>query len=240
MDEEAKQLAKVSAQLADPARAAMVLRLMDGSSRPTGDLMLAANLSSSSASTHLSKLVRSRILKVAKEGRHKHYRITTAAVAHAVEALQIIASPVAAFQFAARSPLNPFAFARTCYDHLAGKLGVAVATALQKEGILRVSGKNYEATESGSEWLAELGIDGKGLLSERRMFAPQCLDFTERHSHISGALGAALLQRMIELDWIRKTRVPRAVRLTEKGKTELSRRLRLVFTESQNVGHNHA
>src|SRR5215469_2811525 len=184
MDEEAQKLADVSAHLADPARAAMILRLMDGSSRATGELMLAANVSPSSASTHLAKLVHARLLKVTKEGRHKYYRIATAAVARAVEALETIASPRAAFQVAVRSRWNPFAFARTCYDHLAGKIGVQLAVALQKEGLLCVCGKNYQATKKGLRWLADLGIDRESLLSQRRRFAPQCLDFTERHHHI--------------------------------------------------------
>lgn len=235
MDEEAQHLADISANLADPARAAMVLTLMDGSSRPTGDLMIAANLSPSSASMHLAQLVRARLLKVTKEGRNKYYRIATAAVAHAVEALETIASPTAAFRVAARSRFNPFALARTCFDHLAGKTGVQLATALQKEGLLRASGKNYEVTEKGSYWLTDIGINWQELLGGRRMFAPQCLDFTERHHHIAGALGAALLERMIQLDWIRRTRVPRAVRVTETGRAELNKRLRLIFTEGQDV-----
>ncbi len=235
MDEEAKRLADVSAHLADPARAAMILKLMDGSSRATGELMLEANVSSSSASIHLAKLVRARLLKVTKEGRHKYYRITTAAVAHAVEALDTVASPRILFRAAVRSSLNPFAFARTCFDHLAGKVGVQVAVALQREGLLRVSGKQFEVTQKGSKWLLDLGINWRELQTNRRMFAPQCLDFTERYPHIAGALGAGLLHRMIELDWIRRTRVPRAVRLTATGRAELSRRLRLVFTESQQV-----
>jgi predicted transcriptional regulator len=235
MDDEAKRLADLSAHLADPARAAMVLKLMDGSSRPTGELMLEANLSSSSASIHLAKLVRARLLKVTKAGRNKYYRITTAAVAHAVEALDTIASPRAAVRVVVRSRLNPFAFARTCFDHLAGKIGVQLANALQKEGLLRISGRNYEVTEKGVRWFSDFGINLGELQAGRRRLAPQCLDFTERHPHIAGALGAALLQRMIELDWIRKTRVPRAVRLTATGRTELGRRLCLVFTEGQQV-----
>jgi DNA-binding transcriptional ArsR family regulator len=233
--DDAKKLAEVSAQLADPVRAAMILNLMDGSSRPAGELRLAANISPSSASTHLSKLVNARILTVAKQGRAKYYRITTAAVAHAVEALQIVASPGATLRTAARSSLNPFAFARTCYDHLAGKLGVEVTTALQKQNIIRTSGRTYEITESGAVWLQELGIDAKTLQTERRLFATPCLDFTERRHHLAGALGAALLARMIELDWIVKSRVPRSVRLTTKGRTELGKRLRLEFTDGQNV-----
>src|SRR5215471_935859 len=122
MEFEAGDLARLSAQFADPARARMVMRLMDGGSRSAGELGLAANVSPSSASGHLSKLVSSGILTGSKVGRQKHYRIATAAVAHAVEALLCLTSPATALRNAARSPLNPFAFARTCYDHLAGRL----------------------------------------------------------------------------------------------------------------------
>jgi DNA-binding transcriptional ArsR family regulator len=233
--DEANQVAKFSAQLADPVRAAIVVSLMDGSSQPTGELQIAANVSASSASMHLSKLVGARILTVVKQGRVKYYRIATAAVAHAVEALSIVASSGTVIQTAARSSLNPFAFARTCYDHLAGKLGVAIVTAIQREKIIRASGESYEVTASGSDWLNEMGIDWQDLQSGRRLFATRCLDFTERRHHLSGALGAALLERMLELNWIVKSRVPRAVRLSAKGKMELSERLHLDFTNDHNV-----
>jgi DNA-binding transcriptional ArsR family regulator len=233
--DEANQLAKLSAQLADPVRAGIVVSLMDGSSRPTGELQISGNVSPSSASTHLSKLVSARILTVVKQGRVKYYRIATAAVAHAVEALSIVASPGTVIQRTARSSLNPFSFARTCYDHLAGKLGVEIVTAIQRMNVIRASGKNYEVTASGSLWLKEMGIDWQELQSGRRLLATQCLDFTERRHHLSGALGAALLERMIELGWIVKSRVPRAVRLSAKGKVELRERLCLEFTNDHNV-----
>src|SRR5882762_1109838 len=216
MENEAKELAQLSAQLADPARAAMVVSLMDGSSRSAGELGLTANVSPSSASGHLSKLVKSHILSDSKQGRHKYYRIKTAAVAHAVEALQIIASPGAALLQIGQSSLNPFGFARTCYDHLAGRLGVEVTEALQRQKILQLSGNAYDITERGCDWLEEFGIDWRELKSEKRSFALQCLDFTERRPHLSGALGARMLARMIELNWIAKNRVPRSVRLTAK------------------------
>jgi len=233
MEDEAKQLAQLSAQLADPARATMVMSLMDGSSRSAGELGLTANVSPSSASGHLAKLVNSRILTDVKQGRSKYYRIATAAVAHAVEALQIVASPgTTALLQVARSSLNPFSFARTCYDHLAGKLGVEVTAALQRRNILRSSGKGYEIADHGPVWLEEMGIDWQQLTLGKRPFALQCLDFTERRHHIAGALGAALLTRMVELDWITKLHVPRSVRLTTKGRAELSARLKLVWTEN--------
>jgi DNA-binding transcriptional ArsR family regulator len=232
MEEQAKELAQLSAQLADPARATMIMSLMDGSSRSAGELSLAANVSPSSASGHLSRLVNSRILTDTRQGRHKYYRIATAAVAHAVEALQIVASPGTVLRQVGQSTLNPFSFARTCYDHLAGKLGVEVTSALQRQKILSQAGKGYELTGKGCGWLNDFGIDWQQLKLERRQFALQCLDFTERRPHLAGALGAAMLARMIELDWIAKTRVPRSVRLTSKGRTELSKELKIVFTEN--------
>ena len=233
--DDAKQLANLSGQLADPTRAAIVLSLMDGSSQPTGELQAVANISPSSASAHLSKLVNARVLSVVKRGRLKYYRISSAAVAHAIEALSLIASPGTAVREVARSAINPFSFARTCYDHLAGKLGVEIVSALQGKKILRPAGQAFEVTDAGCEWLLEFGIDCEALRAERRLFATQCLDFTERRYHLGGALGAAFLSRMIQLEWLASSRVPRSVRLTNKGRTELGKRLHLEFSEGQKV-----
>jgi DNA-binding transcriptional ArsR family regulator len=232
MESEAEDLAKVSAQFADPARAAMVISLMDGSSRSAGELGLVANVSPSSASGHLSKLVNSGILTDSKIGRQKRYRITTAAIARAVEALLVAASPITALKHIGTSSLNPFAFARTCYDHLAGKLGVEVTAALESQKMIRRTEKGFEVTLRGYEWLDELEIDWRQSKLEKREFALQCLDFTERRPHLAGALGAALCARMIALGWLAKTRVPRSVRLTAEGQKQLSKRLQLVFTKN--------
>ena len=151
---------------------------------------------------HLSKLVSARIFTVVKQGRLEVHRIATAAVAHAVEALTIVASPGTAVQKAARSSLNPFAFARTCYDHLAGKMGVVIVTALQGEQYIRANGNGYEVTARGAEWWAIWELIAMSWRAAKETFAAQCLDFTERRHHLAGALGAAWLERMVELDWI--------------------------------------
>ena len=233
--DDAKQLAALGGQLADPARAAILLSLMDGSSQPTGELQVAANISPSSASIHLSKLVNAKVLSVVKRGRLKYYRISSAAVAHAIEALTVIALPGVAIRQVARSSINPFAFARTCYDHLAGKLGVEIVSALQSQGIIRPTGHIFEVGDDGREWLLDFGIDCGPLLAERRLFATQCLDFTERRYHLGGALGSAFLSRMFQLEWLAISRVPRSVRLTVKGRVELNRRLNLEFSEGEKV-----
>lgn len=238
--DEASNLAKVGAVLSDPVRTAMVLSLMDGSSRAAGELQMLANVSPSSASTHLAKLVDAGILMASREGRHKYYRIPTATVARAVEALQIVASPRVMVRKIARSPVNPFSFARTCYDHLAGKLGVEVTAALRGLNVIRPDGDCYDVTDSGHSWLLEFGVDSRETARERRFLAIPCLDFTERRHHLAGTLGAAILERMVESNWLVRSSVPRAIRVTERGKLELSRRLKLEFTNGQGVSYQRA
>jgi DNA-binding transcriptional ArsR family regulator len=238
--DDAARLATLSAQLADPARAAIVLSLMDGSAQPTGELQVSANISPSSASLHLSKLVDANVLSVVKRGRLKYYRISSAAVAHAIEALTIIASPRTAMRRVARSAINPFSFARTCYDHLAGKLGVEIVSAMLSKEIIQPTGTMFVITDTGSEWMRSFGIDCGVVSTERRLFATQCLDFTERRYHLGGALGAALLNRMIRLEWFARSRIPRALRLTAKGRVELAKKFHLEFSQGENVWLNHS
>jgi len=225
------QLADLAAQLADRSRTTMVLSLMDGSSRPASELARLSNLSAASASMHLAKLVRSGILMVRSEGRNKYYRIATPAMAHAIEALGVASSSLAIRAKGERTLIaNPWGFARTCYDHLAGRLGVELALALQRCAYVRLEGRDFKLTPAGRIWLKEIEVDWQALESMKRSFAPQCLDWTERRYHIAGALGSALLARMFELGWLKKAWAPRLVRLTTKGEIELKRRLSLVVT----------
>ena len=230
MDDNAAPIAELATQLADPSRVKLVLTLMDGNARAASELAFAANLSAPSASMHLAKLVRAHILTVKSQGRNKYYRISGSAMAHAIEAISVAAaSPVSVkgrhpsrrFQFA-----NPWAFARTCYDHLAGRLGVELADALLRHEYLVISGGAYKVTPEGETFLSELGIDCSQLYG-RRVFATQCLDWTERRSHIGGALGALLLSALLRKGWLANSRVPRLVRLTGRGESELSRQLAL-------------
>jgi DNA-binding transcriptional ArsR family regulator/DNA-binding PadR family transcriptional regulator len=229
--DEGTRLADLAAQLADRSRSTMVLSLMDGSSRPASELALRANLSAASASMHLAKLVRSGVLTVRRQGRNKFYGIATPAMAHAIEALGVASSSSPIHDRSERTLLpNPWGFARTCYDHLAGRLGVELALALQRHAYLRAEGRDFELTPAGEAWLQEIEVDLRAVESMRRAFAPQCLDWTDRRYHIAGALGSALLTRMLELGWLKKAWAPRLVRLTTKGEMELKRRLSLVVT----------
>jgi DNA-binding transcriptional ArsR family regulator len=232
MNEDAVSVAGLATLLADPSRVKLVLNLMDGSARTASELAFAANLSAPSASMHLAKLVRAHILTVKSEGRNKYYRIASSAMAHAIEAMSTAVhstvsiegrQPARRLQFA-----NPWAFARTCYDHLAGRLGVDLADALQRRECLVISGGTYQLTSKGTIVLDEFGIDSAQVYA-RRAFATQCLDWTERRSHIGGALGAALLSAMMKKGWLAKSRIPRLLRLTASGESELSRKLGLVL-----------
>jgi DNA-binding transcriptional ArsR family regulator len=148
--DDAVKLADLAAQLADRSRTTMVLSLMDGSSRPASELALLANLSAASASMHLAKLVRSGLLVARSQGRNKYYRIATPSMAHAVEALGVASQSLTVHARSERTLLsNPWGFARTCYDHLAGKLGVELALALQHRAYVKVTGRDFELTMAG-------------------------------------------------------------------------------------------
>jgi DNA-binding transcriptional ArsR family regulator len=227
-------LVEIAAQLADNSRVTMVLELMDGSSKTASELAIAANISASSASMHLAKLVNAGILGVTQEGRHKFYRVRSPSVAYAVEALAVAADLPLPNQDPANRGIiqdaNPWAFARTCFDHLAGLLGVEVTAALQRRDYIRHDdAEGYIATPKGKTWFADMEIDCDQLEKERRAFATHCLDWSERRSHLGGALGAALLLGMHKMGWIAKSRIPRLVRLTLKGETELRDRLSIAF-----------
>ncbi|WP_088006977.1 hypothetical protein [Indiicoccus explosivorum] len=120
-----------------------------------------------------------------------------------------------------------FSYARTCYDHLAGSVGVEITESLVKQGMLEENGKNFSVTAEGDAFFSDLGIDLDGLHQKKRAFARSCLDVTERTPHLAGALGGALLARLIDLEWIKRIPETRTVEVTRKGQTELER-LRLI------------
>jgi hypothetical protein len=161
---------------------------------------------------------------VQKEGRCRYYRLANDDVAHALEALGAIA--IADRPTRALSPERAaFRAARTCYDHLAGALSVSLARRLEREGIVRsANSRAYEVTDRGAHWLAEeMGIDVASVARERRVLARRCIDGTEQRPHVGGALGAAMLERMLTLRWVAKISGSRALRTTARGQEALSR-----------------
>lgn len=219
-------LAAAARLIAEPARAAMLDALMSGEALAAGELARAARVSAATASGHLARLRAGGVVDVAHAGRHRYYRLASADVAHALEALAAIspARPVRSLR-QSRSDAA-MAFARTCYDHLAGRVGVAVLDAFVADGVLLAGGDGYALTAPGQTRLTALGVDVAGARASRRGFARACLDFTERRPHLAGALGAALCGRMIALRWfVRRGEGQRALRLTEVGRYQLAERL---------------
>ena len=218
--------AGVASLIADPARAAMLIALLDGRALPAGELAYAAGITAQTASSHLAKLLDGGLLSVETEGRHRYYRLAGAHVAQALEQLAAI-RPTEPVRRKALSPEGrELRFARCCYDHLAGQLGVAATRALQEKGfILAAENKRFEVTPSGATWFDGLGLDVSALKPTRRGLARQCLDWTERSHHLAGPLGVAFLERLCAAGWLRRSRSSRAVQLTPRGRLELKERL---------------
>lgn len=212
--------------LADPARAIMLTALLDGRALPAGELAYAAGVTPQTASSHLGRLVDGGLISVEKEGRHRYFRLAGSHVAQALEHLAAI-RPDAPVKRKALSPQGrELRFCRRCYDHLAGRVGVAVARGMQERGfIVAMADKRFEVTPSGVDWFATVGIDVHALKPVRRGLARQCLDWTERTHHLAGPLGVQFMKAMCEEGWLRRVTDSRAVRVTPKGWRELKRHL---------------
>ncbi|RAR53616.1 ArsR family transcriptional regulator [Paraburkholderia unamae] len=214
--------------IADTARAAMLMALADGRALPAGELAYAAGVTAQTASSHLAKLLDGGLLAVEKEGRHRYYRLADAQVAALLESLATVGAraPVR------RKPLGREAqqlrFARCCYDHLAGKVGVAITGCLTHVGLITAEAdKRFAVTPAGIEWFRELGLDVAALKPGRHGIARQCLDWTEREHHLAGPLGVAFLELLCERGWMRRAPASRAVQVTPRGWLDLRERLGL-------------
>ncbi|HEX4506259.1 MAG TPA: winged helix-turn-helix domain-containing protein [Alphaproteobacteria bacterium] len=223
-----------AALIADPARAAILLALMDGRAHPASTLAYAANLSPQAASNHLAKLLDGGMVLVEAEGRHRYYRLARPEIAAALEALQALAPRVRAIDEPRSPEARRLRAARTCYDHLAGRLGVAIAQAMEARGLLSApanepAGKLYGLTEAGARWFAELGVDLAAAMGRNRPPSRRCLDWTERRHHLAGPVGAALLRRLVELGWVVRNAENRAVTVTPVGVEGLRRSLGITW-----------
>lgn len=225
------ELASTAALLSDPARASILMSLMGGIALPAGHLAMIANIAPQTASSHLSQLVSRRLLTVEQQGRHRYYRLAGAEVAAAIESLLTIAPRHAtngATKLRMANAPEMLVYARTCYSHLAGRLAVEIASALERQDFLKPHASNlYLVTDGGRRWFEELGISITDSQMRNDRFARQCLDWTERRHHLAGHLGCALLDRFRELKWIACIRNSRAVRVTIEGQRRIRKLLDL-------------
>ena len=227
-------IAAVGALVADSGRCRMLLALGDGRALPASRLAAEAGISAPTASSHLRKLESAGFLTVETSGRHRYYSLAGPAVGRLIEALEELApaTPIRSLRQGTRA--KALRDARTCYDHLAGRLGVALMSSLVSRGLLdggdglRSDGDpcvgqgqdvDYDLTESGATFMAELGVV---TTSGRRPMIRYCVDWTEQRHHLAGALGRGLRDRLTDLRWIERSRVDRAVRVTDAGRTGLA------------------
>ncbi len=214
-------LVEVAALVGDTARATMLAALMGGESLTATELAYCANVSRSTASGHLSKLVAARLLTVTRKRRFSYYRIASPLVATMLESMKVVAAIEVPPRHQPRSAQDDaLRFARSCYDHLAGRLGVAITDALAAMGHIVLTDEGGELTSSGARFLTAFGAELRP--QTRRMFCQPCLDWTERRYHLKGLVGAAILQRLLDLGWLKRGSGSRALRLTPSGKAGLS------------------
>lgn len=216
MDAEA-DIAAVAALVANRARALMLDVLMDGEPHAASELALRAGVAASTASGHLAELVAGGVILADRKGRQRTFRIARPDVAAALEALAAIAPPRPAHSLRESNSNKALREARTCYDHLAGRLGVALTDALVGQGILIRRSERFELSQAGERRLTEVGVDVAAARYQRRAFARVCMDWSERRPHLAGALGAALCERLVKLGWVRHRSQSRAVTVTRPG-----------------------
>ncbi len=210
-------LAEIASLIGDPSRAAMLVSLLGGNAMLASELARAARITPQTASTHLAKMVKSGLLIQESLGRHKYFRLANREVGQALEALQTISPPKPVRSLRQSDQLHALQFARTCYDHLAGKIGVALTDRLLELELIEVSGKEFILNAKGKEKLHSLGVELGKKAKSRRCFAYQCLDWSERRYHLAGSLGAALTKRLFELEWLERLPNCRAVHITPAG-----------------------
>jgi len=214
-------LVEVATLVGDIARATMLSALMGGQSLTATELAYRANVSRSTASGHLSKLVGARLLTVIRERRFSYYRIASPLVARMLESIKVVAAIEGPPRRQPRSANDDaLRFARSCYDHLAGHLGVAVTDALVAMGHIVLTDEGGEVTSSGEHFFSAFGVDLTP--RTRRIFCQPCLDWSERRYHLKGLVGARILDRLLELEWLKFVSGGRALRLTSSGRTGLS------------------
>ena len=218
-------VAQVASLIGDPARGTMLLGLLDGRALTATELAWRAGVTPQTASAHLFKLVDGGLLVVERSGRHRYFRLASVEVAECIEAIAVLAPLPRRPRDRDSEAATSLRFARTCYDHLAGRIAVRVADALMTAGILVPSGGEYDVSRDGERWFEEIGLDLEAARKRKRVFARSCLDWSERRPHVAGALGAALLDRFLGLGWLVRRESGRALRLTHSGHAELTKRL---------------
>jgi DNA-binding transcriptional ArsR family regulator len=222
------QFVKTAALIGDPTRAVIMWTLLDGRAFTATELAIVANTSPQNISMHLTKLLDGDLLSVEKQGRHKYYRFSNKEVAYAVEAMASLIPKPEITSKKETENYPPIKYCRTCYDHLAGKIGVALTDSLLEQKIILNKNDTFQISAEGEKWFSDFGIDIEEAQKQKRIFLKPCLDWSERRNHLAGSVGAMLLNKMITEDWLRKTKNSRAIIITGKGEKELLKHFKIV------------
>lgn len=214
----APDVSRVARTIGDPSRLQMLTLLMEGRALTAKELAYGAGIEPATGSAHLQRLVSDHLVTVRAQGRHRYFQLASPEVARCVESLLVVAPVVRAVPCTTPDPLRE---GRYCYDHLAGRLAVAVTHALLAGGAIERRENAFVVTPAGAGRLAALGLDVHKIARQRRQFAPACMDWSERQDHIAGALGAALAHRFEAARWLRRRTGTRAVAITAAGRRAL-------------------
>lgn len=217
------RLARVASMVADPARSRMLSHLLSGDFATAGELAQAASVSAATASGHLARLLDARFVVCEPRGRHRYFRLAGPEVAHALEALALVAEQDARDEAWSRPPRRALREARCCYGHLAGRLGVRLFESLLAGAGLQAVPEGYALTDSGRAWLARIGLE-PAAPSGRRRYAYACMDWSERRDHLAGQLADELFCHCVDKGWLRRGS-GREVELTPVGQRQLLPRL---------------
>ncbi len=212
----------IAGLIGEPARAKMLWNLLDGRAYTASELAIVADISGSSASNHLAKLLGANLLKVEKQGRHRYFSFSNSEIAYVVESLASLSGHSSSKGIKEISATG-IKYCRSCYDHLAGRVGVKITEALEKKKAIRKHANSYLVTDSGWELLAYLDIYKNEMMNNRRPLTRQCLDWSERRPHIAGQVGAMLLNNMLEKSWLKRMRFSRELIITTKGRREIQK-----------------
>jgi DNA-binding transcriptional ArsR family regulator len=211
----------LSVLIGEAARAKMLWNLLDGRAYTATELAYAAGISTTSASNHLSKLLESDLLQVEIQGRHRYFSFARPEVAYVIESLASLTEKKAGMVKDTKKEITGIKYCRTCYDHLAGNVGVRITEALEQKKMIKKSGREFIITKEGWKWLSKLDILPGHASNARRPLIRQCLDWSERRPHMAGQVGALLLTTMLEKNWMRKVQFSRELIVTAKGKTNI-------------------
>ncbi|MCX7355556.1 MAG: helix-turn-helix transcriptional regulator [Alphaproteobacteria bacterium] len=220
-------IAEVAALIGDAARANILSALMGGHALTAGELSRYAGVTAQTTSGHLAKLTEGRLIALEKQGRHRYYRLASQEVAHALQGLMTIAADGPK----RHHPIGPrdeaLRLARTCYDHVAGRLALALADSLSKRGYIVFADGAALMTEKGRRFFSGFGIDVEPAAQSKRPLCRTCLDWSERRPHLAGRIGMALLDRLLELGWLARIPESRALKVTKAGQLGLANTFQL-------------